>query len=179
MLMTPVQPLVPIKAGRPFFGMVNTFMASAVGLAPFFDPIHPQKLNQTSGAVFYGFYNPMSVQDMLQSINQTLGRGMSAAEALNTLCCMLIISAFKVVKAHVNNTPDFQAFYHLRGAASHGNKFTFRSEEPKVPAAWRTFRIDETKKGNTNPIHGKQCFGTLFGPADLLLLLSDIDKKLP
>jgi hypothetical protein len=170
--------LVPIRPGRPFFGMVNTFMASAMGLGPYFDPVQPLKPNSTSGAVFYGFYNPMSALDTIQVVNKSLAKSLTAAEALNTLCCMLVISTFKVVKAFVDNSPEFQVFYHLRNAAYHQNKFNFRSEQPKHPASWRTFRIDDAKKGNMNPLHGKPCFGTSFGPADVLLFLADIDKKL-
>jgi hypothetical protein len=172
------QAFVPIKPGRPFYGMVSTFMASAMGIGPYFDPVLAQKATPTSAAVFFGFHNPMSVPDMMQAVNQSLGRGMTPVEGLNMLCCMLMISAFKVVKAFVDNTPEFQAFFHLHSAAYHGNKFTFKSDQPKYPAAWRTFRIDETKKGNINPLHGRPCFGTTFGPADVLLLLSDIDRKL-
>jgi hypothetical protein len=177
-MMNPTQALTPIKAGRPFFGMVNTFMASAVGLGPFFDPVHPQKPTPASAAAFYGFFNPMSARDMHRTVSETLGQGMTAAEALNTLCCMLVITAFKVVKGQVDTSPEMEVFGHLKNAAAHGNRFSFRSDMPKLPASWRTFRIDETKKGNFTPLHGKPCFGTIFGPADLLLLLSDIDKKL-
>jgi hypothetical protein len=177
--MTTVQPLTPFRADRPFFGMVNAFMASAAGLSPYFDPINPLKLNQASASVFYGFINPMSVKDMQALVSQSLGKSMTAAEALNSLCCMLAISAFRVAKAHLDSSPEFQVFDHVRTAAAHRNKFGFRNDEPKLPASWRTFRIDNTRKGNMNPLHGKQCFGTVFGPADLLLLLSDIDKKLP
>ncbi len=178
-MLTSVQPLTPFRADRPFFGMANAFMASAAGLSPYFDPNNPLKLNQSSASVFYGFINPMSVKDMQQVVGQSLGKSMTAAEALNSLCCMLTISAFKVIKAHVTSEPEFEVFYHLRTAATYKNKFNFRNEHPKYPAAWRTFRIDDRKKGNMNPLHGKPCFGTVFGPADLLLLLSDIDKKLP
>lgn len=177
-MMTAAPPLVLIRPGRPFYGMVNTFMASAVGLGPYFDPTHPQKPSQAS-SVFYGFFNPMSAKEMYQAVCESLGRNMTAAEALNTLCCMLTISAFRIAKGHVDSSPEFDVFDLLRTAASHGNKFSFKSDEPKRPAAWRTFRLDATKKGSMNPLHGKACFGTVFGPADLLLLLADIDKKLP
>lgn len=177
-MMTAAPSLVSIRPGRPFYGMVNTFMASAVGLGPFFDPVHPQKPSQAS-TVFYGFFNPMSAKEMYQVVCDSLARSMTPAEALNTLCGMLAMSTYRIAKSHVDSSPEFEVLDLLRDAAAHGNKFSFKGDEPKRPVAWRTFRLDATKKGSMNPLHGKACFGTVFGPADLLLLLSDIDKKLP
>jgi len=56
--------------------------------------------------------------------------------------------------------------------------FTFTKNEPSRPAGWRGFTIDHTLKGEANPLHGKQCVGPVLGPADILELLSDIEKKI-
>jgi hypothetical protein len=91
---------------------------------------------------------------------------------------MLANTAYETVKDHNNHSPEFEVLRHLRNAASHRNRFHFINGEPKRPAAWRTFVIDDTLKNNQNPLHDKACFGTVFGPADLLLLLSEIERGL-
>jgi hypothetical protein len=178
MVTTSTPPLTAFKAGRPFTPMIRSFMASAVGLGPVFSASNPLKQNSSAATVFFGFLNPMSAKDMHQVMVQTLGSDTTAADALNGLCGMLIISAHKLAKSCIDRSPEFEVFEHLRTAATRGNKFHFKSDEPKYPAKWRTFQIDESRKGTLNPLHGKPCFGTVFGPADVLLFLSDIDKKM-
>lgn len=163
----------------PFYSMVSTFLASAVGLGPVFNPSNPLGLDQTQVAVFYGIINPVAEIDMQQVLNQTLGAGITAAEALNGLCSMLVNTTYEAVKDHNDLSLEFEVFRHLRNAASHGNRFHFKPSQPSRPAAWRSFQIDHTKQGAMNPLHDTLCFGTAIGPADILLLLSDIELKLP
>ena len=174
---TLAQSTIAFSGGGPFYPMVATFIASAVGLGPLFNPTNPLGLDATQRAVFRGFVSPVSEIDMQQVIRQTLGGGITADAALNSLCAMLANAAYEQVGARNDGSPEFEAFRHLRNAASHSNRFFFKPREPKLPAAWRTLRIDESLKGAANPLQGTQCFGTVIGPADILQLLSDIEPK--
>jgi hypothetical protein len=74
----------------------------------------------------------------------------------------------------------FEVFRHVRHAASHGNAWHFdgKRDEPRRRGEWRTVEIDDTRKGDNNPLQGQQCiYGTLL-PADLLALLGDVEKEL-
>jgi hypothetical protein len=70
-------------------------------------------------------------------------------------------------------------FRHVRNAASHRNRFNFSDDEPRWPAEWRGKALDHVRKGRANPLHGVTCFHETLGPADLFLLLSDVEKLLP
>jgi hypothetical protein len=172
-------PQIVFNAQQPFYPIVSGFLASVVGLGPLFDHRNPLKLDQSQAAVFAGFLAPTVAIDMQQVISQTLGGGITSDQTLNGLCCMLANTAYETVKDHNDVSPEFEVLRHLRNAASHRNRFHFMRGEPKRPAKWRTFEIDHTRKNDQNPLHGTACFGTRFGPADLLLLLSEIECKLP
>jgi hypothetical protein len=165
--------------GRPFFKMVNTFMASAVGLGPIFDPNNPLKLDNTRSAVFYGYVISQASIDMQQVRDQALSGGTTGHDAVISLCCMFVNSTYEEVGHQNDHSPEFEVFRHLRNAASHQNRFHFKPHEPRRPAAWRGFVIDHNQKGSSNPLHGTPCFGTKIGPADIIFLLSDIESKLP
>jgi hypothetical protein len=91
---------------------------------------------------------------------------------------MLANAAYEAVKELNDHSPEFEFLRHLRNAASHGNVISLASIEPRRPAHWRGQGFDHRVKGNSNPLNGKLCFGYLIGPADLLWLLWDIEKKL-
>jgi hypothetical protein len=97
---------------------------------------------------------------------------------LVALCTMLTNAAYESVKAQNDHSPEFEFFRHLRNASSHGNRFTFLPGEPRRPASWRGIGFDHTLKGASNPLHDSPCFGPLYGPADLIDLLFDIEQKL-
>ena len=170
-------PAMAFSRGGPFYPMVSTFLASAVGLGPLFDSRNPLRVDAGQAAVFGGFVNTVSAIDMQQVIDQTLGGGITAQDALNSLCAMLVNTSYEAVKSRNDYSPEFEVFRHLRNAASHANRFFFEPHEPSRPACWRAFRIDEMAKGVSNPLQGTPCFGAVIGPADILQLLSDIEPK--
>ncbi|WP_143076446.1 hypothetical protein [Flavobacterium swingsii] len=49
-------------------------------------------------------------------------------------------------------TPEFEFLRHLRNAVSHGNRFTFRNNEPKRPAYYDEFILDVNINGMENVI---------------------------
>lgn len=102
----------------------------------------------------------------------------STEDFKNSLCAMLTNHAYEIVKSQNNQGPVFEFFRHIRNAASHRNTFNFFPQEPRRPASWSGFSIDDTNKGSTNPLYGTPCFGTFLGISDLLLLLKDIDVML-
>lgn len=111
--------------------------------------------------------------DVMQQVRQ--GHiGMPVFRA--TSCMMLANTAYESVKHLKDHSPEFEFFRHIRNASSHGNRFTFSTREPKRPASWRGSAFDHSLKGQLNPLDQSPCFGPLFGPADLIDLLSDIAK---
>lgn len=161
---------------RPFFRMVTSFLISAVGLGPVFDPANPLGLDQQTAAFFAGKVQPSVAIDMGQIRDMAAFIGSDVA--LRWLCCMLVNTAYESVKAEDDHSPEFEVFRHVRNAASHGNTFFFLQHEPSRLASWRGVSIDYTMKGSANPLYGSECFGGLFAPADAILLLWDIEQKL-
>lgn len=160
----------------PFFPMVATFLLSTVGLGPVYESDNPLQLSAKSAAWYRGNIEPELIVD-LEQIRQ-LTQHLVADVAVHELCGMLIISAHAVALERVGSdrsileTRQFEFFRHVRNAAAHGNRFTFKSGEPKRPAGWRTLTLD-------SKVHaGAQCFGSLLSAADALALLSDIQKLL-
>jgi hypothetical protein len=160
----------------PFFPMVATFLLSTCGLGPLYQPDNPLRLSATNAAWYRGKIEPELLID-LEQIRQITNH-LAADVAVQELCGMLIISAHAVavdsaqLTRAILETPEFEFFRHVRNAAAHGNRFTFKNREPKRPAAWRTLTLDAKTHA------GSQCFGGLLIAADALSLLSDVQKLL-
>jgi hypothetical protein len=84
-----------------------------------------------------------------------------------------------VAEAHNDQSPEFEVFRHLRNAASHGNSFYFKKDEPRRLASWGKLVIDDKFKGRFNPLFGVECIGDTISPADALALLQSIERRLP
>jgi hypothetical protein len=69
-------------------------------------------------------------------------------------------------------TPEFEFFRHIRNAASHGNRLTFKNGEPRRPASYNGFTIDASMNGMTDVIHNYIHFG------DILNLINYIKDNL-
>lgn len=162
---------------RPFFPMVVSFLVSAVGLGPVFDKSNPLGLDRSSAAFFAGKVQPNFAIDLGQI--RDLAAFIGSDVALRSLCCMLVNTGYESVKDQNDRSPEFELFRHIRNAASHGNRFFFRPNEPSRPAAWRGVIIDHTSHGTANPLHDTDCFGGPFAPADAILLLWDIEQRVP
>lgn len=156
---------------------LRSILVSAVGLGPVFDPANPLQLTSTTAAFFAGRIHPTVTVDMGQIRAMAVAIGPDIA--LRSLCCMLVNTAYESVKAENDHSPEFEVFRHVRNASSHGNAFFFDEGEPPRPASWRGLAIDHLSKGALNPLQGSDCFGGLFAPADAILLLWDIEQKLP
>jgi hypothetical protein len=160
----------------PFFPMVATFLLSTVGLGSVYESANPLQLSAEGIAWYRGLVEPELVIDLeqIRQITQHLAAGL----AVHELCGMLIISAHAVAveragsNREILETRQFEFFRHVRNAAAHGNRFTFKSGEPKRPAAWRTLTLEAKTHADT------RCFGSFLNAADALSLLSDIQKLL-
>src|SRR5437879_11164170 len=111
-------------SGRPFYNMVASFLAATVGMGPVFNPNNPLKLGPEVNAWYRGRLNDDLIIDMGQ-VQQCLSN-ISADLAVTQLCRMLLISTYEIAEHHNDKSPEFEVFRHLRNAAAHGNRFTFR-----------------------------------------------------
>ena len=172
-------PTIIFTQGSPFFEMVMSFLAATVGMGPVFDNENPLALDSDKIAGYRGKVRPDLAIDMGQIHAQCVSGALTADAAVKSLCCMLLNTAYAVAEAHNDQSPEFEVFRHLRNAVSHGNSFNFRKNEPKRPASWGTFVIDDKLRGRSNPLFGVECIGATISPADALALLQDIERRLP
>jgi hypothetical protein len=160
----------------PFFPMVSTFLVSTVGLGPLYEAGNPLKLSADSAAWYQGLVEPELVID-LEQIRQ-LTQHLPVSRAVQELCGMLVISAYAVAFDHpgfegtVRESPEGEFFRHVRHAAAHGNRFTFKPKEPRRRAAWRTVTLSRATHANI------QCFGNILNAADALSLLDDMQRMM-
>lgn len=174
-----IQPQFIFLEGRPFYKMVMSFLAATAGMGPVFDAANPLNLTNQQLAWYQGKIKGDLVIDMDQIHQQCINGAFLAEDAVKALSCMLINTAFETVKDSNDKAPEFEFFRHLRNAASHNNQFNFFPDEPKRPASWSGFIIDDAKKGDRNPLYGKECVGNIITPGDILALLCEIESKLP
>ena len=172
-------PTIIFTQGRPFFEMVTSFLAATVGMGPVFERENPLALGPDKIAWYRGKVRPDLAIDMGQIHAQCVSGALTADAAVKSLCCMLLNTTYAAAEPHNDQSPEFEIFRHLRNAASHGNRFNFRKDEPKRPASWGAFAIDDKLKGTSNPLFGVECIGATISPADALALLQDIERRLP
>jgi hypothetical protein len=172
-------PTIIFAQGRPFFEMVMSFLAATVGMGPVFEKENPLAFGPNKIAWYRGKVRPDLAIDTEQIHAQCVSGALTADAAVKSLCCMLLNTAYAVAEAHNDKSPEFEVFRHVRNAASHGNTFNFRKDEPKRPSSWGTFAIDERLKGTSNPLFGVECIGATISPADALALLQDIERRIP
>lgn len=121
----------------------------------------------------------VDLEEVLQEIHD---RVMPANHIQQSLCCMLAIAAYQSIpkkdRERLAENPVFQFLRHTRNAASHGNAWKFRKKEPALHAEWGQLVIDDTRKGDDNPLQNRGCFFETLEPADLLCLLQDVEAAL-
>lgn len=168
------------RTDGPFLHLAKVYQTLAVSLIFIFkDEIRKSSLFSDDEVVSWGSKIGINV---VQHVNEILDH---SEEIMNTdyfsekLNCMVANFAYEKIKEKKDNTSIFEFFRHVRNASSHENKFYFKSNEPKHKAEWRGIVIDNTLKGETNPLFGRKCFGSTLGSADLLALLSDVEDLLP
>lgn len=177
-----------LRKGSPFFDMLATFVAATAGLTPVFDAEHYPAFLQGVGGEYRGKVWPTMTVDLGDAVGRFRTGILDASTAESQLCCMLANAAWEAARfkrKHPSwDKPEVQFFRHVRNAASHGNRWSF--EEPKgsrpgtpdLPAAWRGFELDHTRKGRDNPLQHLACFGRSLSSADLLRLLLDVETLL-
>lgn len=175
MLKLPPDRFVEIKEGRPFHDLIAAFFAATLGLGDVFDPNNRRRFSPNVLSLYQGRIQPMFSIDQQQIHNTALRLDVQRAIAL--LCGMLANAAYEAVK--LPKMPVTEVLRHVRNAASHGNRFHFSDCEPARPAKWRSFVIDERHKGDRNRLNKITCFPDTLGPADLVMLLCDVDQLLP
>jgi hypothetical protein len=172
--------VAPVFAhGGPFYDMVMSFLAATVGLGPVFDPNNPLALSPQIIAVYTGRVAGAGLDiDTGQIHRECISGRLPVNTAVNSLCGMLLNTAWESLGRHGHRGADFEFFRLVRHAVSHGNKFNFYKIEPRLPTAWRALTIDHNRKGKTNPLYGTQCVGVTLMPADAIWLLHDIEQQL-
>lgn len=164
------------KPGGPFHDMVSVFLVASLGASDVTDINNRERFRENVRAVYQGRIQRAFSVDHRQ-IHET-AQLIPPDELRSVLCCLLANSAYESVKGQlvqVPRSPVFEVFRHVRNAASHHNRFYFRGPEPRLPAEWRGWSISPSLKGSRNPLHGQRCFPDILGPADLVVLLADVE----
>jgi hypothetical protein len=172
-------PFIVFTQDSPFFEMVTAFLAATMGLGTVFEKENPLSTDPDKIAWYRGKVRPDLAIDVGQVHALCLSGDLTADAVMKSLCCMLINTAYSVAEAHNDQSPAFEVFRHLRNAASHGNNFFFKKDEPRLPASWGAFVIDDKLKGRFNPLFGVECIGDTVSSADALALLQDIERRFP
>jgi len=172
-------PTVIFTRDSPFFELVMSFLAATMGMGPVFEKEGLVSPDTATIAWYRGKVRPGLAIDMGQIHTLCASGDLSADAVMKSLCCMLINTAYSMAEPYNDQSPAFEVFRHLRNAASHGNNFFFKKDEPRLPASWGAFVIDEKLKGRFNPLFGVECIGDTFSPADALALLQNIERRFP
>ena len=159
--------------------MVMAFLAATMGMGAVFETENPLAPSPENNAWYRGKARPNLAVDMGQIRALCASGDLTADSVVKSLCCMLLNTAYSVAEPYNDQSPAFEVFRHVRNAASHGNNFFFKKDEPRLPASWGTFVIDDKLKGRFNPLFGAECIGDTFSPADALALLQNIERRFP
>jgi hypothetical protein len=172
-------PFIVFTQDSPFFEMVTAFLAATMGLGHVCERGNPHAPVSDAIDWYRGKVRPDLAIDLGQVHALSASGDLTADAVMKSLCCMLLNTAFSVAEAHNDQSPAFEVFRHVRNAASHGNNFFFKKDEPRLPASWGAFVIDDKLKGRFNPLFGVECIGDTFSPADALALLQNIERRFP
>lgn len=172
-----------LEPAGPFYRFVLTYLVASAGLTPVYDATnYPNFMRDVEG------HFPGTIKgDLRANLAECVASARDGAtlpqlEAEKALCCMLANAAYESLdesdRVKLKGDPVFELFRHVRHAASHGNTWHFFPKEPSAHAEWHGIAIDETRKGDDNPLQGKPCFYGTIQPADLLYLLQDVEDRL-
>ena len=168
---------VQFDKGQPFYEMVGTFMVALSSFHAIFNADNPMKLEKSQYISMNGVRVPDKHLLPFEVFEQAQAGHITMPTILGNCCMMLANTAYESVKDRNDQSPEFEFFRHVRNASSHRNRFYFTEKEPSRPAAWRGAVLDHMQRGSANPLQGAVCFGPILGPADLIDLLADIEKK--
>lgn len=99
---------------------------------------------------------------------------LDAAKMLVFHGIMLLNTAYEWTKptlATLPKSPLFEFFRHVRNGSSHGNRFHFLGSEPVRPAQWKGHTVERN-------LEARQVVGDFLSPAELPLLLADVEAEL-
>ena len=172
-------PFIVFTQDSPFYQMVTAFLAATTGLGQVFETKNPLSPGHDTVDWYRGKIRPDLAIDLEQVHSLCVSGDLTADAVMKSLCCMLLNTAYSVAEPHNDQSPAFEVFRHVRNAAAHGNNFFFKKDEPRLPASWGAFAIDDKLKGRFNPLFGVECIGDTFSPADALALLQNIERRFP
>lgn len=179
---SPIPEYLFFQSDKPFYPMVTTFFSSIAGLQAFVDPSNPLNIKPNQRLPIQGKVHRQFSISVYELFQHHRGVHISSSQLTASLCCMLVNTAYESVKELIteknNGSPTLEFFRHIRNAASHGNKFWFHTDQPKYCAMWRGKSIDYLQKGDANPLQKTVCFFDFVGPADVVLLLWDVEQIL-
>lgn len=171
-----VNPNLQFQRSGSFYELVVTFLAATAGLESVFNGTNYPDLFMGRQGTYAGVARAETRIDLQAVVASIRGGAISEEKAEHQLCCMLATSAWAASKLcpgiQLWTDSQVQFFRFVRNAAAHGNKWYFKGDQPKQPAQWRHLVLDRVR-------HGQQCFGVDLLAGDLLLLLMDIEAKLP
>ena len=129
-------PTIAFSQDSPFFEMVTAFLAATMGLGHVFEMGNPLSPDLDKIVWYHGKVRPGLAIDLGQVHALCVSGDHTADAVMKSLCCMLLNTAYSVAEAHNDQSPAFEVFRHVRNAASHGNYFFFKKDEPRLPASW-------------------------------------------
>jgi hypothetical protein len=154
-----------------FFQIMTTFFSSVVGLRGLVDASNPLGIKKNERLPIQGLIHSQFSISSFELFEYYRGNVVDTSVLTATLCGMLANTGYESVKSLNNKSPAFEFFRHIRNSASHGNVFTFLNGEPRRPAEWRGKTI-------SSMLAGTRCFFDFIGPADIVLLMWDIEQNL-
>lgn len=164
------------RSDRHFYPFIITFFASLAGLPAFLDPKNPMGIRENQRLPLGGQVHSKFSISTFELLQHFQTEGIETPEITARLCCMLANSCYEVIESRNSLVPEIQFFRHIRNASSHNNRFHFERTQPKHMAAWRTRSIETSLRGVDHPLANTVCFFDYLGPADLVLLLWDIEQ---
>jgi hypothetical protein len=171
-----------LDPGGPFYQFVLTYLVASAGLTPVYDDRKYPNFMSNTARVFPGITADDARIDLAECVRLARGGKLPQQQAEQSLCCMLANTVFesigKATRDRLAGNPVFEVFKHVRNAASHNNAWHFYGTEPKFRGQWKGLVIDETLRGDANPLQGKPCFYGMLQPADLLYLLQAVEGLL-
>ena len=169
---------VQFDKDKPFYDMVATFMVALSSSPAIFNAGNPMGYTDGQYVTISGVQVPGKHFLPIDVYAQAQAGHTTQVFFLGHTCMMLANLAYESVKGQNDHSPEFEFFRHIRNAASHRNRFTFAKDEPRRPAAWKGVTVDHTKLGKSNPLQDTHCFGPVLGPADIIDLLAEIERKI-
>ena len=171
-----------LDANGAFYNLVLTYLVASAGLTPVYDAKnYPEFMNGVAG-VFPGKVTVDARANLAECVKLARDGTIPQRKAEISLCCMLANAAYESIatsdKDRLKGDPVFEFLRHTRNAASHRNSWHFFPHEPSTRAEWNQIVLDESCKGNLNPLQNHACFYGTLQPADLLYLLRDVERLL-